>query len=116
MTKNSKVILLYIADKEFPDEYKTKAFYFWWKSSFRYNRFHTVGDILNFGASFSGVMKSFLLYLDDEGVGDFIEKIDEYVEDPQKLHHDFPDFFDDAEVRKLELERPSLLSENEFDI
>ena len=46
-------------------------------------------------------MKSFLLYLDEEGVGDFIQNIDDYVENPQKLHHDFPDFFNDAEVKKV---------------
>jgi hypothetical protein len=53
----------------------------------------TIGDILNFSTGFSEVMKSFLLYLDDEGVSDFIPKIDDYVNDPSKLHHDFPDFF-----------------------
>jgi uncharacterized protein len=55
----------------------------------------TVGDILSFGAGFSEVMKSFLLYLDEEGVGDFIQKIDSYVSEPQKLHKDYPDFFGD---------------------
>lgn len=53
----------------------------------------TIGDILNFSTGFSEVMKSFLLYLDDEGVSDFIPKIDEYVTDPSKLHTAFPDFF-----------------------
>ena len=43
----------------------------------------TVGDILNFGAGFSEVMKSFLLYLDEEGVGDFIKNIDQYVAKPK---------------------------------
>ena len=45
-------------------------------------------------------MKSFLLYLDEEGVGDFIQNIDDYVENPQKLHVDFSDFFGDPKVDK----------------
>jgi len=53
----------------------------------------TVGDILSFGAGFSEVMKSFLLYLDEEGVGDFIRNIDDYVSHPENLHRDFSDFF-----------------------
>lgn len=53
----------------------------------------SIGDILNFSTGFSEVMKSFLLYLDDEGVSDFIPKIDDYVNDPARLHQDFPDFF-----------------------
>jgi DNA helicase HerA-like ATPase len=52
-----------------------------------------VGDILNFGAGFSEVMKSFLLYLDEEGVSSFIENIDDYVANPSNLHRDFSDFF-----------------------
>ena len=53
----------------------------------------TVGDILAFSTGFSEVMKSFLLYLDEEGVSDFIPKIDSYVANPETLHTDFPDFF-----------------------
>ena len=53
----------------------------------------SVGDILNFSAGFSEVMKSFLLYLDEEGVSDFIERIDEYTSNPQLLHKQYPDFF-----------------------
>lgn len=53
----------------------------------------TVGDILNFGAGFSEVMRSFLLYLDDEGVTNFISKIDSYVSNPSQLHQDYPDFW-----------------------
>ena len=53
----------------------------------------TVGDILNFSAGFSEVMKSFLLYLDEEGVSDFIKNIDNYVSEPQLLYTQFPDFF-----------------------
>ncbi len=53
----------------------------------------SLGDILNFSTGFSEVMKSFLLYLDNEGVSDFIPKIDQYVNNPQTLHKDYPDFF-----------------------
>ncbi len=64
----------------------------------------SVGDILTFGAGFSEVMRSFLLYLDEEGVGDFIQNIDTYVNDPARLHQDFPDFFrtneEDVSARK----------------
>lgn len=52
-----------------------------------------VSDILNFSTGFSDVMKSFLLYLDNEGVSDFIPKIDSYVANPAQLHIDYPDFF-----------------------
>jgi DNA helicase HerA-like ATPase len=68
----------------------------------------SIGDILTFSTGFSDVMKSFLLYLDDEGVGDFIPRIDHYVQNPAYLHRDFPDFFapaarnarEDASARK----------------
>lgn len=63
----------------------------------------TIGDIINFSTGFSEVMKSFLLYLDDEGVSDFIPKIDSYVSNPETLHHDFPDFF--AVDKKGEVEK-----------
>ena len=53
----------------------------------------TVGDILNFSTGFSEVMKSFLLYLDDNQVEGFIKKIDSYCDSPQNLYKDFPDFF-----------------------
>jgi len=57
----------------------------------------SVGDILNFSTGFSEVMKSFLLYLDEEGVSDFIEKIDNYVAHPEELHKSYPDFFKDKD-------------------
>lgn len=56
-------------------------------------RHMSIGDILNFGTGFSSVMGNFLHYLDDEGVEDFINKIDAYVDDPALLHKQFPDFF-----------------------
>lgn len=52
-----------------------------------------VGDMISFSTGFSDVMKSFLFYLDNEGVSDFIPKIDSYVDDPSQLHKDYPDFF-----------------------
>ncbi len=53
----------------------------------------TVGDIITFSAGFSEVMRSFLLYLDDNQVQGFISNIDSYCDDPQKLHKAFPDFW-----------------------
>ena len=60
----------------------------------------SVGDILNFSAGFSDVMKSFLLYLDDEGISNFIGNIDNYVNNPSQLHRDFSDFFGMQKVSK----------------
>jgi hypothetical protein len=54
----------------------------------------TIGDILSFSTGFSEVMKSFLLYLDESEVEDFISNIDTYVRDPQQLHAKYPDFWD----------------------
>ncbi len=82
------------SDKELPAEYKdSQRFVFGDKVLLNMHKHLTVGDILNFGAGFSEVMKSFLFYLDEEGVADFIQKIDSYVNDPAKLHQDYPDFF-----------------------
>lgn len=83
------------SDKTLPDAYKdSKRFIYKGKVLLNMHDHLTVGDLLNFGAGFSEVMKSFLLYLDEEGVGDFIRKIDQYVTDPQQLHKDFPGFFE----------------------
>jgi DNA helicase HerA-like ATPase len=82
------------SDKDFPAEYNnSKRFVSAGKVLLNMHKHLSVGDILNFSAGFSDVMKSFLQYLDDEGVSDFIEKIDDYVADPRQLHIDFPDFF-----------------------
>ena len=54
----------------------------------------TIGDILNFSTGFSEVMKSFLLYLDDNQVENFIANINSYVDNPQALHKAYPDFWD----------------------
>ena len=90
-------------DKKLPDEYKaTGRFTFGGKVLLNMRRHLTVGDILNFGTGFSEVMKSFLFYLDEEGVGNFIEKIDTYVESPELLYHDYPDFFGQLKKDKPE--------------
>lgn len=60
----------------------------------------TSDDILNTAASLSDLMKSFLLYLSEQGVTDFINKIDHYTNTPGSLYHDFPDFFEKPSVDK----------------
>lgn len=88
-------------DKEFPAEYKdSKRFIYGGKVLLDMHEHLTVGDILSFGAGFSEVMRSFLLYLDEEGVGDFIKNIDQYVNNPKKLHEDFSDFFGEVKLNK----------------
>jgi hypothetical protein len=81
-------------DKKLPEIYeKQNRFIFGGKVALNMHRHLAVGDILSFGAGFSEVMKSFLLYLDEEGVSNFIANIDAYVENPSNLHRDFSDFF-----------------------
>jgi len=100
-----KNVVVY-SDKVLPHEYQNaNRFAFGGKVLLNMHKHLTVGDILNFGAGFSEVMKSFLVYLDEEGVGEFIQKIDTYVNDPAKLYQDFPDFFgqmkkEDVSARK----------------
>lgn len=91
--------LVVYSDKKVPQEYDGR-FVYGGKVLINTHRHLTVGDILNFGAGFSEVMKSFLLYLDEEGVGDFIQNIGKYVTDPHKLHVDFADFFGEQKVDK----------------
>ena len=91
--------LVVYTDKELPAEYQGgKRFVYGGGVLLNMHEHLTVGDILNFGAGFSEVMKSFLLYLDEEGVGDFIKNIDQYVAKPEKLHQDFADFFGEQKV------------------
>jgi DNA helicase HerA-like ATPase len=81
-------------DKKLPEIYRQQnRFIFRGKVALNMHKHLAVGDILNFGAGFSEVMKSFLLYLDEEGVSSFIENIDDYVANPSNLHRDFSDFF-----------------------
>lgn len=94
--KNNVVVY---SDKVFPTEYRdSNRFMFGGKVLLNMHKHLTVNDILNFGTGFSDVMKSFLLYLDEEGINDFIINIDQYVNDPSKLHRDFEDFF--GELKK----------------
>lgn len=79
-------------DKEIGTSDK-KHFIFGGKVLINMHRHLSLGDILSFSTGFSDVMKSFLLYLDNEGVSDFIPKIDQYVREPSQLHKDYPDFF-----------------------
>ncbi|WP_337867765.1 ATP-binding protein [Meiothermus sp.] len=79
-------------DKKVPEMYKGR-FHNAGKVLLNMHKHLTPGDILSFGAGFSEVMKSFLLYLDNEAVENFISNIDKYVDKPQLLHQDFSDFF-----------------------
>jgi len=82
-------------DKKLPEDYaKQSRFIFGGKVALNMHKHLAVSDILNFGGGFSEVMNAFLRYLDEDGVSNFIENIDEYVREPQKLHKEFPDFFD----------------------
>ncbi len=87
------------SDKKLSDGYDSH-FTFGGKVLLNMPKHLTVGDILSFGAGFSEVMKSFLLYLDEEGVGDFIRNIDDYVNNPSYLHRDFSDFFGEMKKNK----------------
>jgi hypothetical protein len=106
--KTTKENVVVYTDKALPPQYKdSKRFISAGKVLLNMHKHLSVGDILNFGTGFSEVMKSFLLYLDEEGVSDFIQEIDTYVNDPQKLHIAYPDFFgqpkagkEDASARK----------------
>ncbi len=93
--------LIVYTDKELPKEYQdSKRFNYAGKVLINMHENLTVGDILNFGAGFSEVMKSFLLYLDEEGVSDFIKNIDKYFANPKQLHADFSDFFGELKLDK----------------
>ena len=81
-------------DKKLPDKYtEQERFIYGGKVTLNMHKNMSVGDILNFGAGFSEVMKSFLLYLDEDGVSNFIGNIDDYVANPSNLYRDFSDFF-----------------------
>jgi len=85
--------LVVYSDKKLPDEYKDR-FIHGGKVLINMHEHLTIGDILSFGAGFSEVMRSFLLYLEENQVKDFIENINNYVADPSQLHQNFPDFWD----------------------
>jgi len=85
--------LVVYSDKKLPDEYKNRFIYSG-KILINMHKHLTIGDVLNFSTGFSEVMKSFLLYLEENEVKDFIENINTYVNNPQELHKKFPDFWD----------------------
>jgi DNA helicase HerA-like ATPase len=82
--------LVVYSDRKIP---KNDRFTYRGKVQVNTHKHMTVSDILAFSTGFSEVMKSFLLYLDDNMVEGFIKKIDSYCDSPRKLHMDFPDFF-----------------------
>jgi hypothetical protein len=85
--------LVLYTDKKFDKMYQSR-FLFGGKTLLNMHNHLTIGDILSFSAGFSDVMKSFLLYLDDNQVTDFIDNINKYVADPKQLHIKYPDFFE----------------------
>jgi hypothetical protein len=91
--------LVVYSDKKFNDTYKNRFIYC---GTVRINmhKHLTIGDILNFCTGFSDVMKSFLWYLDENQVQDFIQNIKIYIDDPQQLHKKFPDFWKDDDKSK----------------
>jgi uncharacterized protein len=91
--KKIKENLIVYTDKKLPTKYKDR-FINCGSVKLNMHKHLTIGDILSFSTGFSEVMKSFLLYLDDNQAEDFISNINEYVDDPAKLHKQFPDFWD----------------------
>jgi len=85
--------LVVYTDKKIDKYLKDKRFVFGGKVRINMTKQLSIGDILNFSTGFSEVMKSFLLYLDDNQVENFIGNINNYVSDPQRLHRDFSDFW-----------------------
>ena len=85
--------LVVYSDKKIEEVYK-EHFVFGGKVLIDMHKNLTIGDILNFSTGFSEVMKSFLLYLEESYVKDFISNIDQYVSDPQLIHKKYPDFWD----------------------
>lgn len=89
---------------------QSSAFSYKGKVQVNTHKYMTVGDILEFSAGFSEVMKSFLLYLDEGKVEGFVKNIDSYCDDPAKLHKDFPDFFGGATAAKEKSARNTIMA------
>lgn len=89
--KNNLVVY---SDKKLRDDGR-----FLFKGSVRVNmhKHLSIGDVLNYSTGFSEVMKSFLLYLEDEQTEDFFQNINSYANDPQQLHIKYPDFWKDKD-------------------
>lgn len=85
--------LVVYSDKNIPEDYKGNFIY---KGVVKINmhRHLTISDILNFSTGFSEVMKAFLQYLEDNEVEDFIQNINNYVNNPRELHVKYPDFWE----------------------
>jgi DNA helicase HerA-like ATPase len=84
--------LVVYSDKKEVNEYKDK-FTFKGKVLLNMRKHLSISDIINFATGFSDIMRSFLFYLADEGVEDFIQNMDDYVANPAQLHEKYPDFF-----------------------
>lgn len=82
--------LIVYSDKEVE---KTDRFQYKGKVRLNMHKHLSISDIINFSTGFSEVMKSFLLYLEEEQVEDFIKNINNYVNDPQQLRNKYPDFW-----------------------
>ena len=86
--------LVLFTDKKFDEEQYRNKFIHEGRVLINMHKHLTIGDILSFGPGFSEVMKSFLLYLDDNQVSDFIRNINDFVKEPKQLHIKYSDFFD----------------------
>lgn len=84
--------LIVYSDRKLSSE-QTKSFKHAGKVQLNTHKYMTVGDVLTFGTGFSDVMKSFLLYLDENQITDFLQNIDKYCDDPSLLHQKYSDFF-----------------------
>jgi DNA helicase HerA-like ATPase len=89
--------VIVFSDKNIPAQYDGH-FTYGGKVQLNMHKHLSVGDILSFGAGFSEVMKSFLLYLDGEQASDFVQRINDFVKDPRQLHVAYPDYW--AEMKK----------------
>lgn len=93
--------LVVYSDKVLPNEYKDqKRFIYEGKVLVNMYQHLKVEDILNFSTGFTEVMKSFLVYLDENQVGEFIRNIQKYTSDPSNLYKDFSDFFGEQKFDK----------------
>lgn len=96
--KKIKENLVVYSDKKIPQKYDGR-FVKGGLVRLNMHKHLTIGDILNFSTGFSEVMKSFLLYLDDNQVENFIANINSYVTDPKKLHTEFSDFWAEMKTK-----------------
>lgn len=76
----------------------TEKFTYGGKVRLNMHKHLSIGDVLNYSTGFSEVMKSFLLYLDDEQVEDFFQNINFFATNPQDLHKKYPDFWKEKDA------------------